>query len=136
MDTPWWQVHHGEVSKVFKGLRVRGAGSSQSNLAHRAMFGSGCLNSGAGALLMAQYYGAELIIMLGYDCKVGGDGHRHWHGSHPKGLGDAGMLAKWPEQFAVVSRLLKPLRVINASRESALECFERMQLEDALQVTR
>lgn len=132
MDTPWWQVHHGEVSKVFKGLRVRGAGSSQSNLAHRAMFGSGCLNSGAGALLMAKHYGAELIIMLGYDCQVGEDGQRHWHGSHPKGLGNAGMLAEWPEQFAKVARQLQPTRVVNASRVTALECFERMTLEKAL----
>lgn len=132
MDTPWWQVHHGEVSEVFKGMRVRGAGSTHSNLAHRAMFGAGCLNSGAGALLMAKYYGAELIIMLGYDCQVGEDGKRHWHGSHPKGLGNAGMLHKWAEQFAKVARQLQPTRVINASRVTALECFERMQLEEAL----
>lgn len=117
---------------MFKGLRVRGAGSSQSNLAHRAMFGSGCLNSGAGALLMAKHYGAELIIMLGYDCQVGEDGQRHWHGSHPKGLGNAGMIAKWPEQFAKVARQLQPTRVVNASRVTALECFECMSLEEAL----
>ena len=121
-----------EVSKVFKGMRVRGAGSSQSRHAHQAMFGSGCLNSGAGALLMAKHYGAELIIMLGYDCQVGADGQRHWHGAHPKGLGDAGMLAKWPAQFATVARQVQPARVINASRLTALECFERMALEKAL----
>lgn len=132
MDTPWWNVHHGEVSQVFKGLRVRGSGSTQSRLAHRAMFGQGCLNSGAGALLMAKHYGAELIIMLGYDCQVGHDGARHWHGSHPKQLGNAGMLHKWPEQFAKVARQLQTTRVANATRATALECFERMTLEKAL----
>lgn len=117
---------------MFKGLRVRGTGSSQSKLADRAMFGSGCLNSGAGALLMAKHYGAELIIMLGYDCHVGEDGQRHWHGAHPKGLGNAGMIAKWPEQFAKAARQLQPTRVVNASRVTALECFEHMTLEKAL----
>jgi hypothetical protein len=132
MDTPWWNVHHQEVSRVFKGLRVRGAGSAQSKLAARAMFGSGCLNSGAGALLMARHYGARLIIMLGYDCKVGADGQRHWHGGHPGGLGNAGMLSKWPEQFAKVVPQLQPSRVINATSDTALECFECMSLEKAL----
>lgn len=92
----------------------------------------GCLNSGAGALLMARHYGAELIIMLGYDCQVGENGERHWHGSHPKGLGNAGMLAQWPEQFRKAAQQLKPARVINASRITALQCFERMSLDDAL----
>lgn len=132
MDTPWWNVHHGEVSRVFKGLRVRGAGSSQSRLAERAMFGVGCLNSGAGALLMAKHYGAELIVMLGYDCKIDSDGKRHWHDNHPGGLGNAGMLAKWPLQFAKVASQLKPTRVVNATRETALECFERITLTEAL----
>lgn len=130
MDTPWWDVHHGEVSRVFKGLRVRGAGSSQSKLADRAMFGAGCLNSGAGALLMAKHYGAELIVMLGYDCKVGSDGKRHWHADHGHGLGNAGKLNKWPAQFASVR--LEPARVINATRSTVLECFERMSLKKAL----
>lgn len=132
MDTPWWDVHHAEVKAVFKGMRVRGAGSTQSRLADRAMFGMGCLNSGAGALLMARHYGAEFIVMLGYDCQVGDNGERHWHGSHPKGLGNAGMLAKWPEQFRQVAAQLKPARVINASRATVLECFERLPLDEAL----
>lgn len=135
MDTPWWDVHQQEVSQVFKGLRVRGAGSAQSRHAHRAMFGAGCLNSGAGALLMARHYGAGLIIMLGYDCQADSNGQRHWHGSHPKGLGNAGMMHKWPAQFAQVAKALQPARVINATRSTALECFERMSLKKALTVS-
>lgn len=132
MDTPWWNVHHGEVSKVFKGLRVRGSGSAHSNLAQRADFGAGCLNSGAGALLMARKKGAKLIIMLGYDCMVGADGARHWHPNHTCGLGNAGALPKWPAQFAAVAHKLESTRVVNASRQTALECFERMTLEKVL----
>lgn len=134
MDTPWWNVHHGEVSQVFKGLRVRGTGSAHSNLAQRADFGVGCLNSGAGALLMAHKKGASLIIMLGYDCQVGVDGVRHWHQNHGGGLGNAGALHKWPAQFAAIVKGLEPARVVNASRSTALQLWERMDLEKALEL--
>lgn len=130
MDTPWWQQYDREVSATFKGLRVRGAGSSQSRLADRAMFGAGCLNSGAGALLMAAHYGAKVIIMLGYDCSTGKDGAKHWHADHPKALGNAGMLAKWPAQFSQVAKQLNgKVRIVNASRQTALECFERISFD-------
>lgn len=132
MDTPWWQQYDREVSAVFKGLRVRGAGSHQSRLAHRAMFGAGCLNSGAGALLMAAHYGAKVIIMLGYDCAVGPGGAKHWHPDHPRALGNAGMLPKWPAQFADVARQLNgKVRVLNASRQTALDCWPRVSLKKA-----
>jgi hypothetical protein len=133
MDTPWWQQYEREVSAVFKGLRVRGAGSSQSRLADRAMFGAGCLNSGAGALLMAAHYGAKVIVMLGYDCAAGKDGAKHWHPNHGGGLGNAGAMPKWPAQFASVAKQLNgKVRIINASRQTALDCFERATLKKAL----
>lgn len=136
MDTPWWQQYDREVSAAFRGQRVRGAGSSQSRLADRAMFGAGCLNSGAGALLMAAYKGAKVVVMLGYDCAPGKDGAKHWHADHPKGLGNAGMMGKWPEQFAKVAAQLRgTTRVVNASRATALECFERMTLYKALRLS-
>lgn len=136
MDTPWWQQYDREVSAAFKGLRVRGAGSSQSRLADRAMFGAGCLNSGAGALLMAAHYGAKVIIMLGYDCSVGKDGAKHWHADHPPSLGNAGMLPKWPAQFGQVAKALNgKVRIVNASRQTALECFERLTLYKALRLS-
>lgn len=133
MDTPWWLQYDREVTAVFKGLRVRGAGSQQSKLADRAMFGAGCLNSGAGALLMAAHYGAKVIIMLGYDCAPGVGGAKHWHADHPKALGNAGMLPKWPEQFSQVAKALNgKVHVINASRSTALECWPRLPLKKAL----
>lgn len=118
---------------MFKGLRVRGAGSTQSRLADRAMFGAGCLNSGAGALLMAAHYGAKVIVMLGYDCAPGANGEKHWHPNHGGGLGNAGMIAKWPTQFAsIAAQLNGKVHVINASRRSVLECWPRIPLEKAL----
>lgn len=133
MDTPWWEKHHGEVNGVgFKGLRVRGTNSAQSKLATRANFGSRCLNSGAGALLMAAHYGAELIYMLGYDCGVGPNGERHWHADHPKGLGNAGSLDKWPRQFADAAKELTHCTVFNASRVTNLTIFPCVSLDSII----
>lgn len=130
MDTPWWDKHHREVDQVgFKGLRVRGAGSAQSRLAQRATFGVGCLNSGAGALLMAKHYGATSIYMLGYDCGAGPNGEKHWHADHPKGLGNAGSLNKWPQQFREVAQQLQGCKVLNTSRVTTLGMFERVTLD-------
>lgn len=130
MDSPWWEHHHGEVNGVgFQGLRVRGTNSAECRLAKRAAFGSGCLNSGAGALLMAAHYGAEVIYMLGYDCGYGANGERHWHGDHPKGLGNAGMVGKWPAQFMQAAQLLRRQTVLNASRVTNLNMFKRISLD-------
>lgn len=130
MDTPWWDEYHREVDAVgFKGMRLRGNGSARSNLAVRAAFGAGCLNSGAGALLMAAHYGATAIYMLGYDCGVGPGGARHWHADHPKGLGNAGSLNKWPTQFQEVRQQLRGCKVLNASRVTTLQMFERVTLD-------
>lgn len=68
--------------------------------------------------------------MLGYDCGYGKQGQKHWHADHPYGLGNAGSVRKWPAQFAALD--MGGVRVINASRATALDCFERMSLEEAL----
>ena len=132
MDTPWWVQYGAEASAVFRGRRVRGIGSGDTRLAERADFGKGCLNSGAGALLMAAHYGAERIIMLGYDCGYGEGGVRHWHGDHPKTLGNAGAVNKWASQFADAGKQLGGVQVINASRVTKLTLWPTLQLEDAL----
>lgn len=70
--------------------------------------------------------------MLGYDCKFADDGRRHWHGDHPKGLGNAGSVDRWPSQFKDVSLRLKHLQIVNATRDTALTYWPKVSLEDAL----
>lgn len=71
--------------------------------------------------------------MLGYDCKRTG-GKAHWHGDHVKQLGNAGSMPNWPKQFAGLAAMAqrKGVKLLNASRETALTCIPRVQLEDAL----
>jgi hypothetical protein len=71
--------------------------------------------------------------LLGLDCQYTG-GKRHWHGDHPPGLGNAKSLKKWPTGFKRLASHCKGqgVEVINASRETALDCFERQPLEAVL----
>ena len=88
-------------------------------------------NSGAGAMMLAYYAGARRVIMLGYDCQHTG-GVKHWHGDHPPKLGNATRPEMWERGFAKVAHDLADIEIINASRVTALTCFPRMSLEDAL----
>lgn len=84
-------------------------------------------NSGYQALNIAVHLGASRVVLLGYD--MHGD---HFFGSHPD---------KSRPPFAIASALwptiVQPLidagvEVINATRNTALVCFRKMSLEEAL----
>lgn len=88
-------------------------------------------NSGAGCISLAAVGLADKIIMLGYDCQKT-EGKAHWHGDHPVKLGNARFIEKWPDKFAELSRFVRHVEVINASRVTALKIFPRKTLEEAL----
>lgn len=87
-------------------------------------------NSGIGSIALAVYGGASKIILIGYDCQMT-DGKSHWHGDHPTGLANAVRINEWPVKFAEFSKTVD-VPIYNASRQTALECFERVKLEDVL----
>lgn len=133
MDQKWWLTYLPETVH-FEGVRYTNA-----SLRHRApgvhkvprpFEHHG--NSGAGAISLAHKGGASRIILLGYDCQRGPNGEAHHHGDHPKGLGNAGSIDKWPGQFAAVARRLAGVEIINCSRRTALTCFPRADLEEVL----
>lgn len=76
---------------------------------------------------------ATRIILVGYDSQKT-DGKAHHHGDHPRTLGNAGSVAKWPPMFRHLASDMNKLgvTVINASRTTALNVFERQPLEIAL----
>jgi hypothetical protein len=148
-DVKWWDEYHKEVDEVFKGRRfgystpcVRYGAES---LFFEAWFNS-FSNSGACAVGLAIAAGAKKIVMLGYDCQKT-DGKVHWHPDHPSrmsektarkrwpgGMANAESIKRWPSQFKNVRIYAdnNGARVINASRVTALDCFERANLEDVL----
>lgn len=131
-----------ETARDFRGLRY-----CRSELAKKLPGVISCLgrpwwwgfgNSGIAAITLAQAGRARRAIMLGYDCKLGPGGLPHWHGRHPEPRSNCLSLPKWPEQFKRLSRECKArgFRVVNATRDTALDCFERISLEAALERAR
>jgi len=90
-------------------------------------------NSGYQSMNLAVHLtGGPRIILLGYDMYIGIDGKHHWFGSHPNRVRPP--LASFVRQFHTIVRPLAALgiEVVNCSRVTALTCFPRMSLQEAL----
>lgn len=93
-------------------------------------------NSGYAAINLAVHLGASRIVLLGYDMKV--SNKTHWHGNHPWQMESNRSwlltVASWPAHYQTLVQPLDALgiEVINASRETALTCFPRVSLAQAL----
>lgn len=135
MDVQWWKAHIAEVRQGFSGAKV-----SSSNLVRQ--FGVEYIaksdrfeafgNSGAACVSLAASWGASKIIMLGYDCQRT-NGMAHWHGDHPKGLGNAGAMGRWPDHFTkLAAKWAGKVDIVNCSRQTALTCFRRGTLEQEI----
>ena len=88
-------------------------------------------NSGYQAINIAVLAGAAGIVLIGYDGKVAADGRTHWFGDHPE--------REVPFAYELYRKalrqlppLLKDVRVINCSPDSAVDAFEKMDLVPAL----
>lgn len=137
MDDKWWAQYIDEVRKDFSKVALLVTTTTNSwkygikQLTHGAgpfdTFG----NSGTGAIAMAIREGARKIVLLGYDC-CETNGKKHWHGDHPKQLGNAGSMARWPKQFTRLRNAYPDADIVNCSANTALMMFPRAQLGDVL----
>ncbi len=142
-DRKWWDYYHAEVERTFKGAKwcyeKQAAkdygiycveGSCQGKGLNRAPFrvNTGG-NSGYQALNLAYHLGATRVILLGYDMQ----GNTHWHGDHPPPLNNThSNYADYRKRMQALASDLQSegVEVINATRDTALECFPRVRLED------
>jgi hypothetical protein len=87
-------------------------------------------NSGYQAMNIAVLAGAARIVLVGYDAKPGPDGRKHFFGDHPDKT--SAPYAHMLIAFKEVAPWLKDrgIEVLNASPDSALTMFERVQLQD------
>ena len=94
---------------------------------------TGCtFNSGQRAILLAHWLGASAIILLGFDCSIA-DGS-HWHGEHPE-LDNPTMdnIRRWRGEFDRTASLLSgKVKIFNSSRKTALTCFPKLPVSEAL----
>lgn len=142
-DSKWWHWHKGVLTfhgqKYALDARVRTRWPDITVLRNGGVSGlevdPSALktghNSGYQAINLAVHLGAIKIVLLGYDMKP--DGKRyHFFGEHPDRV---------PPPFRHMidkfETLVEPLaglgiEIVNATRHTALNCFPRLPLEQAL----
>lgn len=147
-DYRWWRVNSEKIDAAgFAGERWSVSGPAVSKfgvrgVAHRLKPGltqsDGLLhgggNSGYQAINLAYLFGARRVVLVGFDMQATG-GALHWFGRHPHPDLDRGLpFASWIDRFRDLARdcAIAGLEVVNASRETALTCFPRAPLSDAL----
>ncbi len=131
-DVKWWKRYGEEARTAFPGRRISG---SQLGTKYGAEWASGFTlyrNSGACAVSLALTAGAARIVLLGYDVQFYKN-RRHWHPDHP-GMDNCGMIGDWHRQFGLLAKHAwrKGVPIVNASRRTALRCFDQAPLETLL----
>lgn len=87
-------------------------------------------SSGYQAVHIARNMGATKIVLLGFD--YGATGQGHWFGGHPdNSVSDFPVMVRAFDSLAQ-DLIDEGIEVINCTRETALRCFPRMTLQDAL----
>jgi hypothetical protein len=89
-------------------------------------------NSGFQSIGLAVHLGAAKIVLLGFDMSADAKGREHFFGPHWHG--QPVPLAAFRDLFGTLAEPLAQMgiAIINASRETALTCFKRASLEEAL----
>jgi hypothetical protein len=147
-DTRWWDHYWREAHEDFVGhfwtqdepaaikhkLNYVRSESGQGLNRKPGTINQGA-NGGYQAVSLAYLAGAVKIILLGFDMSDWGKREGHWHPDHPGRLHSFPQYAVWMINFG---RLAKDLRsvgvpVVNASRRTAMTCFPKVRLEEALQ---
>ena len=147
-DKHWWTLDGEEVRRTFTGSHVITIGRVDDPLVKRlrnmgaqglSTSASGVkhgTNSGYQSINLAYLFGASRICLLGFDMKVAEDGVTHAHGGYGTGAAEmAHVLGK--RMLPFFDRLVEPLKiagvdVINCNPDSALECWPKMPLEEAV----
>jgi hypothetical protein len=145
-DATWWNRYfpelstcfHGEMWTVSTAARDRYGlswiyGQDRNGLSREATSIHTGKNSGYQAISLAYLFGAKRILLLGFDFQRTG-GKSHWHGDHPRGLGNGGRFPIWATAMATLARDLEGagVEVVNCSRQTALRCFRRSTIQEEL----
>lgn len=117
---------------TYPGVRVIGRG------AHEGLSldpGKVCLgsNSGYQAINVAALLGATRILLLGYDMRVQPGGKQHWHADYP--MTQRSPYATFLKRFPSLVEPLKAagVAVVNCTPGSALHCFPKQSLAEAIE---
>lgn len=131
-DVAWWDKYHNQIDRVKSECYTRSATAARKYGLKLFEGIQGRYNSGQKAIELAAHLGATQIILLGYDCSI--TQGLHWHGKHQGGLKNPGpnSVKSWKGEFAEMAHKVKLPPVINCSRYTELDCFQKMKLEEVL----
>ena len=91
-------------------------------------------NSGYQALNIALHLGVKKVVLLGFDMRVVGR-RTHWHMAHKRPTPEDVFRTRMIPQFNLAAREIREewgVEVLNCTPDSALECFPRVPLDEAL----
>ena len=146
-DSRWWQEHQKAIEESgFQGERWSQSGEARHKFgtqyiesANRPGLGTNGVihyggNSGYQSINLAYLWGAERIVLLGFDCAPAADGRAHWFGQHKRPLNGRQDFRQWAKAFTRLAADLQThgVSVVNASRHTALTCWPRLGLAQAL----
>ncbi|HCQ2543776.1 TPA: norphogenetic protein, partial [Escherichia coli] len=130
-DLSWWKQYGSTIpGGRFRKVTANLAAAKSFSLEYRRYCGPAeGVNSGAQAISLAAESGAEVVVLVGYDCSL--QNGLHWHGAHPQALRNPTQvsISKWQQQFLDTRKKHADLHILNASRSSAIQCFPRINLE-------
>lgn len=89
-------------------------------------------HSGYAAINLAYHLGAATIVMLGYDMQPAEDGAHHYFGEHPDGSHPRYQQWLWLYGGLTEALAREDVRLINASRRTAIQGVPRVALEEVL----
>jgi hypothetical protein len=145
-DTTWWGAYFPELSRSFRGEMWTISSAARDRYGLKWIFGvdrDGLCpdldrihtgrNSGFQAISLAYVWGVKKINLLGYDMQRT-NGKTHWHGDHPRGLGNSSRYSDWIPPMNKIAKDLEQrgVDVVNCSRSTALRCFRQSTIEKEL----
>lgn len=146
-DADWWKEHRAEVERTttcelwtcengVQGVNHVEVYDGEAGLCVRPGRINAGGNTGYQLPGLAFIWGPpQRVVLLGYDMQLGPAGETHHHGSHKRLRNPtAANLRDWAQRFVQLGIDLheRGVEVINASRQTAITCFDRMPIEEAL----
>jgi len=146
LDLSWW-LEHREAAQGYTGtfttccrlvhdpnVWVLGARKKGVQIARPDVVGHN-RNTGLSAINVAVLFGAAKIILLGMDMQAGGDGETHWYKRRRRANSSSlRMHRRFALEVAEDLELIGGIKVINASPESKIPYWPKMNPEEALDV--
>ena len=128
-DARWWDKRIEEVRQVCTG-ELWAYEENKHGIKRAELKKTGGNSGYQAARLAITEFGASRLILLGYDMQGS-----HWHEDHGEGFHNPNEnhFKQWIGWMCLLAREFPEVEIINASRQTAIECLPRLSLEAALQ---